>query len=353
MLKAVLILIVLLGSIAATGPGVYAAAPETSSLRSLAGAQGFYMGAAVAVPPLQSNALYGATLSREYNMVVPENVMKMGPLRPSRTTFDFSAADRLVAFARANGMAVRGHNLVWHQQLPGWLTGGQFSRAELLDILQQHISTVVGHYQGQITAWDVVNEAVGDNGQLRSSPWLSGIGPEYIADAFRWAHAADPKALLFYNDYGGEGLGFKSDAIYELVRSLKAQGVPIDGVGLQMHVGIDHPPSAAAVRANIARLGALGLQVHITEMDVQIQNGSGSPAARLNAQAAVYRQMLSVCRETKVCTAFLTWGFSDQYSWIPDFTHHADAPLPFDSTYAPKPAYWAMRGVLSHYTDYF
>ncbi|MHB8627695.1 MAG: endo-1,4-beta-xylanase [Aggregatilineales bacterium] len=346
-----LLVILLLLSLAASG--TQAQAGKSDTLRSLAQARGFYIGAAAAIPPLRANAQYGATLSREFNLVVPENVMKMGPLRPTRDTFDFSDADTLVAFAEANGMKVRGHNLVWHQQLPAWLTQGQFSRAELLDILHQHIATVVGHYKGRILAWDVVNEAVGDNGQMRSDLWSQGIGPEYIDDAFRWAHEADPNAKLFYNDYNGEGSGRKSDMIYALVKDLKARGVPIDGVGLQMHVGIDHPPNPTAVRANIARLGALGLQVQITEMDVKIQNGVGTPSERLVAQAEVYRQMLSVCLETPVCTAFLTWGFTDQYSWIPGFTGHPDAPLPFDTNYAPKPAYWALRGVLNHYHGYF
>ena len=330
-----------------------AQAVASSTLRALAEARGFYVGAAVAIPPLLNNPKYAATLSREYNLVVPENVMKMGPLRPTRDTFDFSDADTLVAFAEANGMKVRGHNLVWYQQLPAWLTQGQFSRAELLDILHQHITTVVAHYKGRIMDWDVVNEAVGDDAQLRNDIWLQGIGPEYIEDAFRWAHDADPSAKLFYNDYNGEGSGRKSDAIYALVKDLKARGVPIDGVGLQMHVGVDYPPNQAAIRANIARLGALGLQVQITEMDVKIQNGIGTPAQRLAAQARVYRQMLGVCLETPVCTAFLTWGFTDQYSWIPGFTGHPDAPLPFDTAYAPKPAYWALRGVLSSYQGYF
>src|SRR5579859_5863767 len=241
---------------------------ENSTLRGLAQARGFYVGAAVAVSPLRNVPNYAATLSREFNLVVAENAMKMGSLRPTRDTFDFSDADAIVAFAESNGMKVRGHNLVWHNQLPGWLTQGQFSRDELLDILHQHISTVVGHYKGKILAWDVVNEAMGDDSKLRSDIWLQGIGPEYIEDAFRWAHEADPDAKLFYNDYNGEGIGSKANAIYAMVKDLKARGVPIDGAGLQRLVGVNNPHPAAAVRSNIARLGVLCHQAQITEMDV-------------------------------------------------------------------------------------
>src|SRR5579859_972313 len=342
----------LLGSILISGQSAHAQnVPNT--LRAWAQQRNFYMGTAVDIDALRGNVQYRATLSREYNLVVAENVMKMGPLRPTRDTFYWDNADALVAFAQANGMKIRGHNLVWYQQLPAWLTTGKFSRDELLAILKDHITTVVRRYKGPIIYCDVVNEGIGDDGNLRNDIWLQGIGPEYIADAFQWAHQADPDAKLFYNDYNSEGLSHKSQAIYNLVSDLKKQGVPIDGVGLQMHVRIDNPPNPAEVRANIARLGALGLQVQITEMDVQIQNGIGSQADRLAAQGKVYRQMLGVCLETPVCTAFLTWGFTDQYTWIPGFTHHPDLPLPFDTAYAPKPAYWALLGVMSNYQGYF
>ena len=319
------------------------------TLRSLADKRNFYMGAAVAVGPLLASSDYSSTLSQQYNMVVAENVMKWYATEPLQGTFSFSQADQIVDFAEANHMAVRGHNLVWHNQLPGWLTSGTFTYDELLAILQKHIEGIVTHYKGRILDWDVVNEGVADDGSLRSDLWLKGLGPDYIAQAFRFAHAADPKAKLFYNDYNGEGNSRKADAIYELVKGLKSKGVPIDGVGLQMHVGIGtyQAPAVADVAANMDRLAALGLEVQITEMDVKIQNGSGTPDENRAAQARVYGDMLQVCLQHKACTALVTWGFTDQYSWIPTFTKKDDAPLPFDKAYQPKPAFMALLNSLT------
>ncbi len=320
--------------------------PTPAALRMYADLRHLYIGAAVNTQALRLVPQYKETLSREFNMVVPENVMKWETIHPARDTYRFDEGDQLIAFAQANQMKVRGHTLVWHQQLPAWLTTGTFTRDELLDILHQHINTVVGHYKGQILAWDVVNEAIGDDGGMRASIWSRIIGPDFIDYAFRWAHEADPGALLFYNDYGGEGLGTKSNAIYELVKGMKDRGIPIDGVGLQMHIGIGSRLNPASVTANIKRIGDLGLQVHITEMDVKIQDGSGTQDQRLTAQADVYREITDVCLNAHPCTALLTWGFTDQYTWIPGFTHKADAPLLFDKSYTPKPAYHALMGRL-------
>ena len=253
----------------------------------------------------------------------------------------------IVAFAERHDMQIRGHVLVWHQQLPSWLTEGNWTGDELMDILQEHIATVVGRYRGRIAAWDVVNEAVAGDGSLTDTIWLRGIGPEYIEMAFRWAHEADPDALLFYNDYGGEGLGRKSDAIYALVRDLLQRDVPIHGVGLQMHVGLDWSPKSQDVAANMERLSALGLEVHITEMDVKIED----PATEeeLAKQARVYGDMLQVCLAAQNCKAFVLWGFTDRHSWIPYFFPGWDAALIFDKSYDPKPAYKALMDRLADY----
>jgi endo-1,4-beta-xylanase len=295
---------------------------------------------------LRDEPLYAETLGREFSMLTPENAMKFGLVHPEPDRYDFTDADLIVDFAEAHDMRVRGHTLVWHNQLPTWLTEGTWTRDKLIDILREHITTVVGHYSGRVAAWDVVNEAVADDGSRRGTIWLRGIGPEYVDMAFLWAHEADPDALLFYNDYAGEGLGPKSDAIYALVQGLVQRGVPIDGVGLQMHVSLRWPPDPEAVAANMARLGALGLAVHVTEMDVRIQDGVGTAEQRLAAQAHVYRVMMGVCLESSACKAFVTWGFTDRHSWIPQFTGHPDAPLLFDESYRPKPAYYAIMEAL-------
>ncbi len=312
------------------------------SLRSLAQARGMYIGTVVDVDALQSEEEYGDVLAREFNIVTPEVSLKFDTTEPERNQYNFDGGDTVVAFAKAHNMQVRGHTLVWFRALPSWLTAGRFSRSELMEILREHIFTEVAHYQGQINIWDVVNEAVNDNGTLRDSIWLRGIGPDYIDWAFRWAHEANPQARLFYNDFGGEGSGRKSDAIYNLVKGLLQRGVPIDGVGLQMHVSIDSYPNPQDVLANMRRLTALGLEVQITEMDVKIQGDQRPVQTRLAIQAQIYRDMLSVCLEVVGCTAFVMWGFTDLHSWIPGATGHPDAPLIFDQDYRPKPAYFAL-----------
>jgi endo-1,4-beta-xylanase len=311
-------------------------------MRELADQRGIGIGAAVAMHPLRDVPLYGETLAREFNMLTPENVMKPMYVQPERGVFKFGDADILVEFAEKHAMRVRGHTLLWHNQLPAWMRDGQFESGELCEILCQHITTTASHYSGRIYAWDVVNEAINDQAGWRETIWYNSLGESYLADAFRWAHEADPNALLFYNDYNADGLGAKSDAIYRLVEDLLQQGVPIHGVGLQMHIGADNPPPAQDVAANIARLNALGLQVHVTEMDVKIQKLDGDQTSRFARQAEVYQDIAKVCLEAENCTAFVLWGFSDAYSWIPGFTAHPDDPLIFDCEFQPKPAYHAL-----------
>ena len=213
-------------------------------------------------------------------MVTPEVSMKFDATKPERGYYDFTEGDILVAFAKAHNMQVRGHNLVWYMALPSWLTTGHFTRDELISILHDHIFAEVSHYRGQVNIWDVVNEAINNDGSLRDSIWSRGIGHDYLDLAFRWAHEANPQARLFYNDYGGEGLGQKSNAIYNLVAGMIKRGVPINGVGLQMHVSLDGYPPPQDVLSNMKRLAALGLEVQITEMDVKIQDDPRAYASK-------------------------------------------------------------------------
>lgn len=321
---------------------------DAASLRSLAAQRGISIGAAMVLTPLRENPIYGEVLAREFNMVTPEDAMKFGPLtRDGRDRYDFSKTDAIVEFAREHQMQIRGHTLVWHNRQPEWLREGEFSRDELIEILRSHIQTVVGRYKGQIAVWDVVNEAIADDGSFRDTIWWRGIGPEYIEMAFRWAHEADPDALLFYNDYGGEGMNQKSDVIFNLVQDLQQQGVPIHGVGLQMHIwNVDKYPKPQQVSQNMKRIGELGLQVQITEMDVGLQKGTGTEEARLAAQANLYGDMLRVCLNADNCTAFVLWGFTDAYSWTRQIEEEPNLPLIFDESFQPKPAYFKLREVL-------
>jgi endo-1,4-beta-xylanase len=293
-------------------------------------------------------------------MVEAEDAMKWWALRPGAATYDFRQGDGLVRFAQAHQMKVRGHCLVWGRDNPDWLIQGHFSTRQLSRLLREHITRVMTHYAGQVFAWDVVNEALDENGNVRDSLWynhpgigLSGKGTAYIEQAFRWAHMADQQALLFYNEAEGEGLNRKSDAIYAMVKDFKRRGVPIDGVGLQMHIptlDVDIPAVIANISANIARLTALGVQVHITELDVSLPvDSSGQPRPDEWArQAEVYRGIVRACLNNARCTAIETWGFTDKYSWIGSHSHGTRGQaLPFDRAYQVKPAYKAVLEELS------
>ena len=332
---------------AASGASIVSA----QSLRQLADERGIRVGAAAA-PAYFGEAQYGATLAREFNQLEPENAMKFGPIHPGPATYNFDPADTLVNFAKTNNMAVRGHTLVWHNQLPAWLSGGGYTPSQLFSILQDHIRTVVGHYAGQVYAWDVTNEAFNDDGTIRSTLWSDspGIGlagTAYIEQALRWAHDADPKALLFYNDYGAELTNAKSDAIYAMVQDFRSRGVPIDGVGLQMHL-TTKTGSLGSIESNFRRLTSLGIQVQITELDVRIPVDSSGNAGGpdLATQAQIYHDIVALCLKFSRCTALQTWGFTDKYSWIPGNFPGTGAGLEFDADYQPKPAYNSMAATL-------
>lgn len=289
--------------------------------------------------------LYTQILAREFNLLTVEHVMKFAPIHPVPDRYRWQEADEIVAYAERNNMQVRGHTLVWHIELPDWVYKEECSREHMIQVMQGHIQTVVGHYRGKIMAWDVVNEAIDDNGRLRETIWLQCIGPDYIEIAFRSANETDPNALLFYNDYGGEGAGHKSDAIYSLVKNLRGRGVPIHGVGLQMHVTVSDYPNPKLVIKNMQRYAELGLVVHITEMDVAIDIPVTQD--KLAKQASVYQQMLEACLSVSNCQAFVLWGFTDRQSWIPAYMKGYDSGLIFDRDYKPKPAYHALLDTLA------
>ncbi len=338
----VLILLALL--LAALLSPVQAQSPAPMPLRTLAPQASLDIGAAVALQPLLTDPQYSATLIREFNLIVPENALKFDALSSAPGQYNFTNADFLVNFALANQMKVFGHVLVWHDRIPAWVVNGGYTRDQLLTILRNHITTVVTHYRGKIAYWDVVNEAVNPVGGYRASLWYNTLGASYIETAFRTAHEADPNALLFYNDYSNEGLTAKSDFIYNMVKDLKVRGVPIDGVGFHMHIRLDNPPDMAKVRQNIARLVALGLQVRITEIDVQINMSTAPLADRLSQQAKIFGDALAACLSFSSCTGYTSWGITDKYTW-----KAPDTPLMFDASYQPKPAYFAVNNALVSY----
>jgi endo-1,4-beta-xylanase len=326
-----------------TTPGpVTPASPSTGDrpLVVAAASLGKYVGTAVQAGLLGDPA-YRTVVDREFGSLTAEFEMKWATQEPAPGVFNFGPGDQILAYADARGMRVRAHTLIWHGSVPSWLDALPPDGLRLA--VANHIRAAVGHYRGRVRAWDVVNEAVADDGSgLRDTVFRRGLGDGYIADAFRIAREADPGALLFYNDYNGEGSGAKSNRIYELVRDLKTAGVPIDGVGLQMHVSANGRPSDASVASNMRRLAELGLSVAITEMDVKINGVAGSEQTRLDAQRTAYHAVVGLCAAEPRCEGVTFWGFTDAHTWI-----SGDRPLLYDAQYQPKPAYFGVLDALS------
>jgi endo-1,4-beta-xylanase len=299
---------------------------------------------------LTSNAEYRATVEAEFSQITPENEMKWESLAPTRDSFKWTQADVLVSFAEENGMTVHGHTLVWHSQLPSWVT--TLSTDEVEGAMNEHIDAVVSRYRGRIRSWDVVNEALADTGALRVSPFSAALGEEFIDKAFAAARSADPDAILFYNDYGIEHLGPKSDALFALVKRLLERGVPIQGVGFQMHIASTGNPSASSFRDNLARFAALGLHTSITEMDVRIGKSTADTKTALSNQAERYYEIIRVCRLQPKCGTITFWGVDDGHSWLdlPSmegvFGKGPHQGLLFDTHFDPKPAYDRARDAL-------
>jgi endo-1,4-beta-xylanase len=298
-----------------------------------------------------ANAPIRQLVAREFSSLTPENEMKWESIEPRPGAFAFDAPDRLVAFAADNGMRMRGHTLVWHSQLAPWVKG--LGPDALRAAMASHIKNVVGHWKGKVAAWDVVNEALADGpgGGLRTdSPFNAAFGPSYIDEAFRLAHDADPQALLFYNDYEIEGIGVpKSEAAFALCKRLKEAGVPISGVGFQMHVDPRHWPSAEDIKKNMQRYAALGLNVELTEMDVPVGELAGTIDDKLQQQKTITHDIVAACVAVDRCAAITFWGVSDGDSWLNDphwgqlRGHGPHYPLPFNSALQPKPM---VQGIL-------
>lgn len=316
-------------------------------LRKLAAGKGLLIGAAFANHALRQDPEYGEILAREFNCLVGENNMKMDVIQHARGEFNFLQADSMLEFAARHDMKVRGVPLVWHDALPSWARDKTFPRQEALDILKEHIFTVMQHFQGRIFAWDVLNEGLNDKGPgLREkSVWFRSIGADYVEKVFQWAHEADPKALLFYNDYNMDGMSPSSDRCYEWARGMLARGIPLHGIGLQYHVQIDNYPKPESVIANIKRFNDLGLTVHITELDVWLP--ANATPRHLRQQAAVYRSVIEEALASPRCPAVVLWGFTDRYSWVKSTSNgRYDNGLIYDRDYNPKPAYIAIANAL-------
>ncbi|MGX1371537.1 endo-1,4-beta-xylanase [Streptomyces canus] len=334
---------VLAAALVVTGLGAPAQAHgRTPTLADLAQRHGRYFGSATDNPELVDEP-YKKILGSEFDQITPGNGMKWYATEPEPGVFDFAQGDEIVKLARSHHQKVRGHTLVWHSQLPDWVTSREWTADELRAVLKKHIQTEVRHYRGKAFAWDVVNEAFNEDGTYRETVFYKTLGPGYIADALRWARQADPKVKLYLNDYNIEGIGAKSDAYYELAKELKAQGVPLDGIGLQTHLALQYG-YPTTLEANLRRFARLGLDTALTEVDIRMI----LPATeeKLAQQADWYADLTRACLSVRRCVGITVWDYTDKYSWIPAFFEGQGAALPWDEQLQPKPAYDAIRQAL-------
>jgi len=359
-----------------TGSGKKSIISKADSIKGLKDFYKDYFPIGVAVSPRSLEGVSGEFIKKHFNSLTPENVMKPALIQPQEGKFSWAEADKIVDFAQANGMKVRGHTLCWHNQTGEWMfkdaQGNQASKELVLARLKEHITQVVSRYKGKIYAWDVVNEAIDNldpaNVGYRQTLWYKICGDEFIAKAFQWAHEADPKAVLFYNEYNTENPA-KREKTYEMLKKMLAQGVPINGVGIQAHWDIGSPKhvgqlnqpgegdfiipgsSEDAIRESINKFSSLGLVVQITELDVSIYTSRtdtlnlGFTPEREQKQIDFYKKAFKVFRDKKkVITGVTFWNLSDRSSWLDSRTPRRGKayPLLFDENMKPKKAYWAV-----------
>jgi endo-1,4-beta-xylanase len=333
----------------------------SASLRDLAARFGLRIGSAI-IPQDINTPSYAAIAASQFSVVTPGNEMKWQVVEPTQGVYDWSGADNLVNFAHANRQLIRGHTLCWHNQLPTWLTdgvtAGTINRTQLRALLQNHITVEVSRYRGKIWQWDVCNEFFTDSNPSGINPndwWIVNAGEDIIPLAFQWAHAADPNALLFYNDYniGGEdGSNAKSDAVYAYVKQLLAAGVPIHGVGNQGHLDTQYGWNPALLRQDLERFASLGLKTALTEVDVRtFVDGPTTqvPTDHLSvfAQPFEFSEMLKAVLAVPQCISFTVWGFTDADSWVPGFFKGEGYATIYDVNQQPKAAYYALQSDLA------
>jgi endo-1,4-beta-xylanase len=364
----------LAGCGAATSSTATASAPVPGGGLKTAFRDAFLVGAALNPRQFgERDSASVALIAREFNSISPENVLKWEVVHPEPGRYDFAPADGYVQFGERHGMFTIGHTLVWHSQTPRWVfenaQGQPLTRDELLARMKDHIETVVGRYKGRIKGWDVVNEALNEDGTLRQSPWMRIIGPDYVAKAFGFAHAADPAAELYYNDYNLD-YPAKRDGAVRLVRSLQQQGIPIHAVGTQEHLKLT-TPSAALVDSSIRALANAGVKVNVTELDIDllppaVRSGgadvsmraaadpalnpyaAGLPDSMQQALARRYEELFRVYLANKDAIERVTfWGVADADSWLNGWPVRGRTayPLLFDRALRPKPAYTRLMNL--------
>ncbi|KAK1993762.1 hypothetical protein LX36DRAFT_729181 [Colletotrichum falcatum] len=326
------------GVVVVSGQGLHELAVKSGRLR--------FFGTATdtgTLDDLEYTAVLNAT--GEFGIVVPENSMKWAQTEPRQGQFTLADADAVAANAKANGQMLRCHTLTWHSQLPEFVSAGSWTRETLSAVIETHISHVVGHFKGACYSWDVVNEALADDGSLRDSVFSRVLGRDFLALSFRAAAAADPGAKLYYNDFGLEFGSAKTDGAAGIARDLRAAGARIDGLGFQAHLEVGRAPPRRLLSAVLGRFTGMGLEVALTELDIRHARVPADNDA-LQQQARDYAGVVQACVDVDGCVGVVVWQFTDKYSWVPGtFPGTGDACL-YDDAMRPKPAYAAVAGVL-------
>jgi len=324
-------------SATSTASGGLPTGTSTAFTNTVAKAAGkLYFGSATDNPEL-TNAGYVAMLDQNayFGQITPGNSMKWDATEPEQGVFTFSGGQQIVSLAQANKQLIRGHNCVWYNQLPSWVSSGSFTAAQLTSIIQKHCGTLVGNWKGQIYAWDIINEPFNDDGTWRSDLFFNTLGESFISIALEAAAAADPNAKLYINDYNIESTGAKSTAMLNLVKTLKANGTPIHGIGFESHFIVGEVPTT--IQATMEAFVALGVEVAVTELDIRMT--LPETAALLAQQKKDYQTVVSACNAVPGCVGVTIWDYTDMYSWIPSTFPGQGAACPWDANFVKKPAY--------------
>lgn len=318
---------------------------------------GFKLGAAISWGYLKNSEEYQNTVKENFQSVTFTNELKMKYLQKAEGEWDFSRVDSMIDFALEHHIQVHGHTLVWHYGNPPWVEKYDGDSAHLEDIMKQHIFKVVNHCKGRVVSWDVVNEAISDTAEnyFRKTIWYRNLGEGFIERAFRYAHEADPQALLFYNEYGIERDTLKFSKTIQMVRRLQEKGVPIHGIGFQMHTQVGWPP-ISLVDSTVKVAAATGLLIHFSEVDVSV-NGITTQKGYLTsfekdmsmAQKVRYEQLAEIFNNIPKNQqfAFTTWGVHDGSSWLRNhyIRNKPEWPLLFDDNFVAKPAFHAIQKI--------
>ncbi|CAI6298485.1 unnamed protein product [Periconia digitata] len=329
-----------LGGLSAAAPTRYT--NETESLYKAMEKRGrSFIGTALTI---RNETIEETIIQQDFNSITPENAMKWESTEPSQANFTFDGADQIAAFATRNELQLHCHTLVWHSQLPAWVSQGGFDNATLIQVMEDHIAAVAGRYKDVCTRWDVVNEALNEDGTYRESVWYNTIGEAFLPIAFSLAAKYAPDTQLFYNDYNIDLNGAKTDGARRIVELIQSYGVRIDGVGYQAHFTQEATPTAPGPLPEqpdlieaLEKTASLGVEVAYTEIDIRMN--TPATAEKLEVQAGIYERVAGACLAVESCIGMTVWGISDKYSWIPETFPGEGAANVWGESYEKKPAY--------------